>query len=137
MGEGGLEFAEFYGKLVFYPYVGPCLLQEGAPGGGGVDGEVVGDHAEGTPCETEHGVGYRETAVVHVVLIIGRIESFAIVIVEVGGCLYEQIGFEFEGAVGGAPYETFTSSHGYHAIFCVGVILGGCLGCGPAEQCGG
>ena len=99
VGEGCLELTDLDGKLLLEFDVEPCLLQEVATRGSGVHREVESDTAKSLSRESEHGVGDGKTCVRDVVLVVGFVQTFVVVVVEVGRCLDECVGLEDEVAL--------------------------------------
>ena len=107
MGEGCLELTDLDGKLLLEFDVEPCLLQEVATRGSGVHREVESDTAKSLSRESEHGVGDGKTCVGDVVLVVGFVQTFVVVVVEVGRCLDECVGLEDEVALLAGDGKTF------------------------------
>ena len=107
MRERSLELADTYGEALLHLYVEPSLLQDVSSASGGIDGEVECHPVECLARETEDGVGDRETAVVYIVLIVGRVQPFIVVVVDVGAGLNQHIRFENKIPLLGSDRKTF------------------------------
>ena len=107
MRERSLELANTYGKTLFYLYVEPSLLKDVSSVSGSIDGEVECHPVECLARETEDGIRDRETAVVYIVLIVGRVQPFIVVVVDVSTGLDQHIRFENEIPLLGSDCKTF------------------------------
>ena len=123
MGEGGLEFTDADLEGFLELDVEPCLLEQVATALGGVEREVEGDLVEGLSGETEDGVGDGEAGVGDVVLVVGLVEAFVVIPVEVAARLDEHVGLEDEVALLGLDGESLASGEGNDAV--VGVEVNG------------
>ena len=101
MRERSLELANTY------LYVEPSLLKDVSSVSGSIDGEVECHPVECLARETEDGIRDRETAVVYIVLIVGRVQPFIVVVVDVSTGLDQHIRFENEIPLLGSDCKTF------------------------------
>ena len=82
-------------------------MQDVPSASGCIDGEVECHPVECLARKTEDGIRDRETAVVYIILIVGRVQSFIIVVIDIGTGLNQHIRFENEIPLFGGDRKTF------------------------------